>query len=343
LLKAALDEVIGSIPDSAFTGLSTKARITVTTSACWESSRRAGGTSEEIRRLITAGEAGEQVPKRDLNTGRVNGWCDITTVDSLGEYIFWSCLDHTLRTPREKLRNAFLTVVKEPGKARSVTKARACLKVVLDLVNKLCSEPLKKGIRSSHSGMAEANHGWNLFVDMMSGESVKELFALSMREESPYEGYTERVDTFEDLFFSSTDFEEATDHCDHAVAAMIGDAWMRKCGIPDILRGIVHTTCYKPRTVFFYATGVLEGIGRSEPELGSNINSVQLVCGVLMGDPLTKVVLHMINVVTRRLGSRMHDPEFYQVFINGAAANEAFRRGLSVRKTPASSPSLGLP
>ncbi|QJT73725.1 RNA-dependent RNA polymerase [Botrytis cinerea binarnavirus 2] len=334
LRRRAAEEVLSKIPDSAFTGLSTKSRVTVTTSSCWESTRREGGTVEEIRRLILSGEAGDQVPVRDLDTGKIQSWKSLQDFESVGEFIFWSCLDYTLRTPRDALKMAFLTVVKEPGKARSVTKARACLKVVLDLVNKICSEPLKKGIKSSASGMGASNHGWNLFVSMMTEEERADVFDLHSREENAYEGYVERTDTFSDLFVASTDYEEATDRLPHKMGSDLAGMWMRKCGIPPLLRGIVQETCFKPRRVFFYATGVLETIGTAEPTMGIGVRSVPLLKGVLMGDPLTKVVLHLTNVITRHLGTRMHDPDFYGSFTNGFAAHEAFIRGMSSEDTP---------
>jgi hypothetical protein len=324
LRLAAYEEVLSSLPDSAFTGLATKSRVTVATSACWENTRRSGGTTEAIRQLILSGEAGDAVPVRDLNTGTVEVWRALSHFDSIGEYIFWASLDQVLRTPAEERRVAFLTVVKEPGKARSVTKARACLKVVLDLVAKICAEPLKKGIRSSHSGMAAANHGWNFFLHLTEEERRDLTFSLESREETAYEGYVERTDTFADLFVSSTDYEEATDKMRHEVASDLGIRWMRKCGIPRVLERLVAETCFQPRTVFFLATGELGHFGRDE---GDNVRSVLLRRGVLMGDPLTKIVLHLLNAVTRHLGARLNEPDFYARFPHGSAMREAFRRG----------------
>jgi len=331
---AALEEVLADLPDSAFTGLSTKARVTVSTSASWEKTRREGGTIEAARQILASLPIGEQVPVRDLDTGRVVTYKDRNSFDSVGEMIFWLSLDHVLRTPPDLLKQAFLTVVKEPGKARSVTKARACLKIVLDLVNKLSSSPLEKGIRSSTSGMGKANHGWNLFCRMMSDDLRGMVFSLDAREENPYEGYTERVDTFKALYTSSTDYKEATDQLDHRVASDLGDAWMRKCGIPRVLRGIVKKTCFEPREVFFHAEGVLKTLGTPRPDMGPDIRSVPLLVGVLMGDPLTKVVLHLVNVVARHVGSRLHDADFYDKFPNANEAFEAFVRGYSKEKTP---------
>nr|QIR30283.1 RNA-dependent RNA polymerase [Plasmopara viticola lesion associated narnavirus 4] len=327
LRRAALREILKELPDSAFTGLATKSRVTVSTSSSWEKTRREGGTIEAAREILASLPIGEQVPVRNLDTGRIESYKNIGDFDSTGEAVFWLALDHTLRTPPDLLKQAFLTMVKEPGKARSVTKARACLKIVLDLVNKIVSSPLEKGIRSSTSGMGKANHGWNLFCRLMSDEVRDMVFSLDTREENAYEGYVERTDTFKDLFMSSTDYEEATDQLSHEVARDLGEAWMTKCGIPRLLRALVSKTCFQPREVFFHASGVLRSLGTARPEYGPDIRSVRLVCGVLMGDPLTKVVLHLVNVVTRRVGSRLFDADFYDNFVNASQAYEKFRLG----------------
>jgi len=328
LRRAALREVLDELPAESFTGLATKARITVSTSSSWEKTRREGGTIEAARELLASLPIGECVPVRDLDTGRVEMNKHVSSFDSTGEVVFWLALDHVLRTPPGLLKQAFLTVVKEPGKARSVTKARACLKIVLDLVNKIVAKPLEKGIRSSASGMGKSNHGWNLFCRLMSDDARDMVFNVESREENPYEGYVERTDTFTDLYMVSTDYQEATDQMLHSVARDLGQAWMIKCGIPRLLRAIVSKTCFEPREVFFYATGVLKHIGTERPDVGTNINSVRLVRGVLMGDPLTKVVLHLTNVVARRVGERLHDGDFYNSFSNGAEAFETFNQAL---------------
>nr|WPR16644.1 MAG: RNA-dependent RNA polymerase [Mbeech associated narna-like virus 5] len=327
--RAALGEVLTNLPQEAFTGLSTKSRITVSTSSSWESTRREGGTIEAARQILASLPIGEQIPVRDLETGRIETYKSREDFDSTGEVVFWLALDHVLRTPLPDLRSAYLTMVKEPGKARTVTKARACLKIVLDLVNKIAAAPLEKGIRSSASGMGKSHHGWNLFCRLMSDEVRDMVFSLDNREENPYEGYVERTDTFKALFMSSTDYEEATDQLRHYIASDLGGGWMLKCGIPRLLRSIVHNTCYKDREVFFHASGVLNTYGTARPEHGEGIRSVTMVNGVLMGDPLTKIVLHLANVVTRHIANRLHEPDFYNNFPNGRQAYESFKSGLS--------------
>jgi hypothetical protein len=308
LRRLAIEEVIRDLPVAAVTGLSTKSRVTVTSAACWEKTRKEGGTTEQIKELIGDVDPMYQVPIRDLDTGHVESWKFSQDFDTIGELIFWVCLDRVLHTPPVELRKAFLTVVKEPGKARSVTKARACLKIVLDLVSKLCSEPLAKGIRSSQSGMSASNHGWNFFNSFSNEFERKEVFNLLKREETPFEGYVERTDTFEDIFVSSTDYKNATDQLLHTVAMDLGVPWMRKCGIPKVLQGIVVETCYKPREIYFKATGLLADLGET---VDGDIHKITLRRGVLMGDPLTKPVLHLINVCDRLLQKRMLHPDFY--------------------------------
>jgi len=332
LRRAGLAEIIKLLPDHAFTGLSTKSRVTVTTSACWENTRRNGGTTEEIRRILHPDVAGIQYQKLDLDTGAVIGYVDTQRHDSFGELIFWAALDRVRRTPLHDLRSCFLTVVKEPGKARSVTKARASLKIVLDVVSKLCAEPLAKGIRSSQSGMTASNHGWNVFLRLFTEEAKDEVFRIAQREETSFGGYVERTDTFEDLYVSSTDYEEATDRMNHQMASELAHAWMTKCGIPRMLRSIVMQTCFAERTVYFHATGMLATVGVSAPQYGENIRAVTLRNGVLMGDPLTKVCLHLTNAVTRHVGTRIFEADFYNGFGNANSAYESFMRGTTNRR-----------
>ncbi|QZE12030.1 MAG: RNA-dependent RNA polymerase [Sclerotinia sclerotiorum narnavirus 1] len=325
LMQSGIRDMVENLPDQAFTGLLTKARITVTTSASWENTRAEGGTIEHISELVYPGSIGVKVPLRDLQTGRVTGYENLDTLNT-GEYIFWKCLDIVLKTPPEDLKRAFVTVVKEPGKGRTVTKASAALKIVLDFVSRLCAEPMKKGIASSRSGMGKSHHGWNFFLSLMSLENKEDLFRVAQRDEREFADYVERLDIYADLFVSSTDYKTATDYLHHDVARELGDAWMRKCGIPDILRGIVCMTCYTPRNIYFTGTGPLAKYGENADEFGQNIRRIRLVRGVLMGDPLTKVVLHMVNICTRTIGVNMVKPEFLQFhFDNPFEVAEAAR------------------
>jgi len=334
LVDNSLSKVLRDLAQESFTGLATKARVTVATSATWENTRDTGGTSESIREVLSLYHVDNPVPIRNLDTGEIDDYKGPLQFDTIGEFIFWACLDNVLNTPPEELRYAFLTVVREPGKGRSVTKGRACAKIVLDVVAKICAWPLKKGIKSSTSGMGQSHHAWNSFLDMMSTEMKSELFSLKEREERQFGDYVERTDTFEHLFQSSTDYQEATDRMQHWFAASAGNAWMVKCGIPPILRGITNAVCFQPRWIYFTATGVLSGMGEDASSLGENVRRMKLLKGVLMGDPLTKVVLHLSNVVARDIGANVHDADYLRDFGNAFTASEAYLKGLLERKVP---------
>jgi len=325
LIQAAFDGVLRDLPDHIFTGLDSKARVTVTGSACWEASRREGGTAQAILTLMEKYEH-IHIPVRNLDTGQVIEYIPKDSFESIGTGVFHACLDEVLNTPVENLREVHLTIVREPGKARVVTKGHAALKIVLDTVSKICSYPLKKGIKSSTSGMGRSHHGWNLFRDFTSEEMYDLLFQedRKRRVEDSFHDHVDRTCYWEDLYFSSTDYSEATDRMVHAFGRIIARGWMKKCGIPHILQGIVLGVCFTPRTVYFTATGPLSSIGTHVDE---TVRRVTLYRGVLMGDPLTKVILHFANIISRKIGDAMASGDLFRSFRNSSEASEAFLQG----------------
>jgi hypothetical protein len=298
LIQLGIREMIESLPDPPFTGLSTKAGVRISTSACYEYTRLEGGSSQAIHDIVSEGNLGRKVKILDLETGNVLDQKELSDLTH-GEYIFWRCLEVVLGTPLKELGKVFLVTAKEPGKARTVTKAHTAVKCVLDVVNGICSWPLSKGFRSSSSGMLKESHGWNFFKELFSFEEM--LFKIK-NSQKEHIGPTTFIETlwYQDVYVSSTDYETATDYERHDVASLIGNAWMLKCGIPSILRGIVTNICYKPRIVEFTATGLFANIG-TVVNADDHINSVILERGVLMGDPLTKVVLHLVNILVRTI------------------------------------------
>jgi len=304
-IRRGLEAVLRDVPDQAFTGLSTKACVTVTTSSCIERTVKEGGTTQAISDELLA-YCPAKIPITDLFTGKVSKWVNKSDLD-IGEVIFWHSLKRVLETNPVELRKVSLLVVKEPGKARCVTKGLSYLKVVLDVVNKICSYPLKKGIESSTSGMSMENHGWEFFKSFF-GNKEPNLFELEHKAKSEEKGLRslDVIETYKDVFVSSTDYVTATDWELFEVVHLISDSWMRKCGIPPILRGIVIETCYKPRTILFKATGPLKSLGSPTAE-DETLHTVTSCRGVLMGDPLTKPCLHLINVLARTIAKIMVD------------------------------------
>jgi hypothetical protein len=311
VIRAAILKLDQELDPSIFTGLDTKARVTLNANACWEKTQQDGGTLESIAEIVTTGQSGEPAYIRDLFSGEITESVLLTEV-SVGTYIFWRCLDVVLKSDPKNIRQAALVMISEPGKARTVTKASAALKIVLDVVNKICSYPLGK-IKSSASGMHKASHAWNSFKAGFTDEGKDFVFAKQKCTTKLRPDGTRIVEnTYRDLWMSSTDYSEATDKLRHEVARPIAEYWMKKCGIPPILQAIVKGTCFVPRPIVFEAYGPMSSFGFEwkgdspfrEPRF------VMLQRGVLMGDPLTKVCLHLVNILVRVIGENYSSEAF---------------------------------
>jgi len=295
LIRGVMRETLKSLPDHIFTGLRTKASISINSSATFEKNQREYGTLAAVQEFCKAKMDGERAMKYCLTTGKPDGYLDEDCTP--GEYVFWRSLETLLWLTPEERRDAALAVVDEPGKSRAITKTRACVKIVLDLVNKICAVPLAKGFDSSSSGMKASHHAWNLFKDFETKSYEDILFETLSSSEEPFADYSLITKVYAHVYITSTDYETATDFLSHRVAKEIGMAWMHKCGIPKLLRQLVCEVAYGPRSIRFYGN---IGMGKriSEEEDLFCINTCR---GVLMGDPLTKIVLHFTNICARQI------------------------------------------
>jgi len=297
LVSVAMELAMKKVPEHVFTGLSTKARLTITASACWEKTRQEGGSLQAISDLMTEASAGYPAKVISLFTGKTEEYITMDTSEA-GEYIFWRSLEEVLRMAPEEISQVYVTVVKEPGKARTVTKGMICLKLVLDVVNKIVSYPLSK-VDTSKSGMGKDAHGWNLFTEFY--QNPDESFCKKSQTDTGTTSTFIREVIYEDIFAECTDFVTATDAMHHKVCEIIALKWMKRCGIPPLLQKIVVKTCFSPRIVHFNGKGIFSHIGVFS-DIDAYTRNVRLVRGMMMGDPLTKVILHFTNISIRELG-----------------------------------------
>jgi hypothetical protein len=295
-----------------------------------------------VKDIIVSHGDGKKVPIYDLYTSKIIEW---KTPDdlTLGSYIFWECLHRVVTTPLEEVSVATLIVATEPGKARSVTKARAYLKVVLDVLNHICSYPLTK-LDSSAAGMSRSNHGWETFKSIFRKDDADLFFKTTQRNNlekpTPDGNGVELTRHYVDLFASFTDYSSATDMFHHDVGKVLAKAWLERCGVPPMLGGILMATGYRPRKIYFTGTGPLEKIGVSDPtDKNQDRRHIMLRRGILMGDPLTKPVLHLLNASIRQLAKRGHMPDFYNnVIANKLEVAEIFSQLYSTSREMKDSP-----
>jgi hypothetical protein len=248
----------------------------------------------------------------DLETGNPSGY--LSDEESEGTYIFWRCFEVVIHMKPEERKKAALVVVDEPGKNRSVTKAVACVKIVFDFVNKICSVPLERGFDSSHSGMRKANHTWNFFKDYEKQPLKDILFSEKKRNETVYNGSTRVEVEYHDVFADSTDYETATDYLSHSIGKVIAYPWMVKCGIPKVLRDLVCEIAFQSRPIYF--TGNL-GIGKLVEEKDYSHLSHSHGKGCPNGRPLneSRLAFYEYRKQTTSLEnlSRRIPPESFQI------------------------------
>jgi hypothetical protein len=307
IIRAVMQLKLQTLPDHIFTGLRTKARISVNANSSWEKTQAEAGTLAAVQEFCMGRSYGEKAMIYDLYTG--TAVTELEDSATAGEYIFWRALEEVLWLTTEERQDAKLVVVDEPGKSRSITKTRACVKIVLDLVNKICAVPLEKGFSSSHSGMRASHHAWNFFKAFETKEFEDILFDVEESTSEEFVDYAIVTRVYKHVFMTSTDYETATDFLSHKVAREIGIQWMSKCGIPPVLQGLVCEIAYSPRNIYFYGnieTGVVV-----DPE--ENLRKIRTCRGVLMGDPLTKIILHFTNIVTREIAIKLVGTNLLQV------------------------------
>jgi hypothetical protein len=292
LFRSCVDLALSKVPDHAFTGLSTKAGFSVKLTAAWSHTIAEGGTIESVRELIADGHVGVPALVRNLDTGQVTGECFLK--QDLGNYIFWRCLDVVLTSPASEISHVMMAVVREPGKPRVITKGEAALKIILDVISHICTWPLQK-VPSCAAGLKLESQAWSFF---QSFDGEKQFFVpvKTVTEDVSVAGMT-MTQQLEPLFVSSTDFETATDAVHLQKADYIANRWMNLCGIPRVLRAVVTRTVMRPRWVYFPAKGPMVDIGT--PSDLEGLNRILLQRGIMMGDPLTKVILTVMNMAIR--------------------------------------------
>jgi len=253
--------------------------------------------------MIAEGDKGRLANRVDLNNLQLIEQFAYDGKNS-GDYIFWRCLETVLQASPEEMREAFVAIVREPGKARTVTKGPVALRVVLDVINKMASYPLKK-LDSSEAGMSKDAHGWLFFKKFFSGENhdltfqQKGSFKPKVGEE--FLSRTERR-IYTDTFVEFTDYETATDSFNHEVGSIIMKLWFARIGLPSILKRIAFGVITQKRKIIFEGSGIFKDVG--EHHEGTQ-RFIWLNSGFLMGDYLTKVILHIQNAAARKSGPFM--------------------------------------
>jgi hypothetical protein len=249
--------------DSFYTRCVSAAKISLSDSGEFFTKAEDGGKLEAARKVLQGRKSVDEI---DLVTGIKTG----KQVTSPGEMLFhWACFEfsHRENIYDRNLMSVRISLVAELGKYRAITVSHLAHAVLLHVLSHVLLEFLK-GVPSSASGVGAANHAWNFF-ERITGT-----------------GETSFLNVSENYFYSS-DLSQATDYSDHYVAAALLNALCRCMGVPEWYRQTCVFALTAPRQV--------ETI---DPE-NKTLEVFYSSRGVLMGDPVTKVVLHLFHLVTK--------------------------------------------
>nr|BED98306.1 MAG: RNA-dependent RNA polymerase [Aspergillus flavus narnavirus 1] len=260
--------------DRFFTRCVSAAKISLSDSGEFFSKAEDGGKLEAARLVL---KNNPEVDEIDLNTGRPTGR-KLTKQDGQGNMLFhWACgqfLDRRTVYDRNVM-SVRIALVAELGKYRAITVSHLAHAVLLHVLSHVLLEFIRV-IPSSESGVGAANHAWNFFK-RLSGSSEASQF----------------IFTSENVYLFSTDWEQATDLCDHYIAQAILNILCEMFGIPVWYRQTCSFALCAPRQV-----------ETRDPE-ENILDCFYTQRGELMGDPVVKVILHTYHLVCRSAVKRL--------------------------------------
>jgi hypothetical protein len=243
-----------------------------------------GGKLEAARRILQSNPA---IPEVDLHTGRPTGKLLTKENSTEGSRLFhWSCGKFNRGGSTPYTNNSMscrISLVAELGKYRTITVSTEQHSLLLHPLSHIGLAILGQ-FPSSASGVGAANHAWNFFK-RLSHKNPSASFIFDMIRSSVF----------------STDWEQATDYSDPYIAGAILNRFLMKLGVPEWYRKTALFALTAPRQV--------ELMDRN----GVPIEKFYTKRGVLMGDPVTKVVLHLYHLV----GGKIAKILLYDVFSRG--------------------------
>jgi len=255
--------------DRFFDSCASAAKISLSDSGEFFTKSEDGGKLEAARKVL---QEIVDIEVIDLQTGLKTGRKLFKGLDSQGEVLFmWAChMFHDRRNCYEKnIMSTRISLVAELGKYRAITVSHLAHAILLHVLSHVLLDYLRV-IPSSESGVKAANHAWNFFK--------------RLSHKNPAGNFL--FENEETLLFS-TDWKQSTDFIDHNVGRAILACLCQIMGIPKWYAQTCTFALCAPRQVEFL-----------DPE--NKVLSMFLTKrGMLMGDPVTKVVLHTYHLISR--------------------------------------------
>jgi hypothetical protein len=245
------------------------AKVSLSDSGEFFTKEKDGGKLEAARKVLIGID---KIEKINLVTGEFTGEFLTKGEDSAGEILFmWACHKfHNRKVVYDtNAMSVRISLVAELGKWRGITISHLAHAVLLHVLNHVLLAYIAD-IPSSRDGIGAANHGWKFFQ--------------RLSHKNPEAGF---LFNKEPNFLFSTDWTQSTDYCDHYIAAGLLNNLCDILGIPKWYRQTCVFALCGPRQIEFL-----------DPE-ERTLEMFLSTRGVLMGDPVTKPVLHLYHIVVR--------------------------------------------
>jgi len=255
-----------------FQSIMKESKISLSDSGEFFTPSNKGGKLEAARIVL---QTNPDIQEIDLETGHYTGKILPILDNNQGERLFHWSLGRF--KDRDKVydyncMSCRISLVAELGKYRTITVSVLQHGLLLHPLSHIGLK-LIEAMPSSESGIGAANHAWNFFK------------RLSHKNPSASFIFNEDIQT--SVF--STDWETATDYCDPLIAGAMLNRLLVLLGVPKWYRETCLFALTAPRQV--------ELLDRD----GVPIDRFFTKRGVLMGDPVTKVVLHLYHLVGNRI------------------------------------------
>jgi len=270
-----------------------------------------GGKIEDARLLVKImRENSWTLPVRDLDNHEIIKFIDIAsfdgTIESWSRPIFWASyqivlnfwikrgqwdaldyyhLPHGESEYQEDILLSKILHISEPGKERNLTKCTATYAWFLTPAGKMCQSILAN-LPEHKAGLEMSAHDW-MHTRRISGESEESGFI--------YDPLTGKVE--EDIIHSFKDWTESTDFIGKHVGISHLRALMDFVSFPTKYKELVCRLVMSPQPVE-------EVCLRKRGGFCSDSDSEQYIVswkgaireGFMMGNPITKTVLHLIHI-----------------------------------------------
>jgi len=299
-------------PDGILNRAIANVALDIKQSASTDSTVAEGGKIEDARKIINLAIKHDwKIPVRDFNDHRIVEMISITAIDpeieNWSRPIFWISYQIVLnfwisrgkwpsadyhRLPlkdgeySEDILLAKILHISEPGKERNLTKCKASYAWFLTPAGKLCQSILAN-LPEHRAGLEMAAHDW-MHTRRISSESEESGFI--------YDHRTGRLRS--EVVHSFKDWTESTDFISKYVGLAHLRGLMDFIGFPMKYRDLLMRTIISPQPVeevVHHKRGAFSSDDKdSEATMVPWMGAIRE--GYMMGNPITKTILHLVHV-----------------------------------------------